>query len=239
MTLCASSIRATAVFLLALVLAGAGPAPVSLGGDGASLDALPKPRQLSEAERAAAGMAAEYLQRGPEAWWEKLAANAPLRRLGREAALEEIGVRAGPADGASWQLLTPGPKLGPQTAVFGVELASGLDETLVLHLVDEGGWKIESVRVSAEPAGRPAPKANPTASRPAARRAAPAAIAAPPGPPAWLPLALFALGLAGASGTFLLARKGKRALARIAGAATIVGGVAWGSGCGWPPLRRP
>jgi tetratricopeptide (TPR) repeat protein len=223
---------ATAVLLLGLVLTGAGPAPVSTAGDTPALGELPKPRELSEAERAAVGLAADYLQRGAEAWWEKLSANAPLRRLERGAALEEIGVRAGPADGASWQLLTPGPKLGPQTAAFGVELASGLDETLVLHLVDEGGWKIESVRISAEPAG-PASPAVPSLKPgpvPAARSlvSRPAAPASSPGSPAWLPLALFALGLAGASGAFLLARAGKRRLALIAGAATVAAGAAVG-----------
>jgi tetratricopeptide (TPR) repeat protein len=212
------------VLLLGLVLTGAGPSPVSTPGDTPSLGELPRPRELSEAERAAVGLAADYLQRGSEAWWERLSANAPLRRLGRGAALEEIGVRAGPADGASWQLLTPGPKLGPQTAAFGVELASGIDETLVLHLVDEGGWKIESVRISAEPAG-PALKAVPAARRAVSRPAAPAP---PVGPPAWLPLALFALGLAGASGAFLLARAGRRRLALIAGAATVAAGAAVG-----------
>ncbi len=227
MTRSSRLLHATAVLILGTVLAGAGPAPAA--GGKPALGELPRPRELSEAERAAVGLAADYLQRGPGAWWEKLSAGAPLRRLGRGPALEEIGVRAGPADGASWQLLTPGPRLGPQTAAFGVELASGLDETLILHLVDEGGWKIESVRISAEPAGAP-PRADSKA-RPAARRSAPRAAEASPapsGPPAWLPLALFALGLAGATGAFLLARAGKKRLALIAGAATVAAGAAVG-----------
>ncbi len=217
---------ATAVFLLGGVLAGAGPAPVSSAGSGGKepLGELPRPRELSEAERAAVGLAADYLQRGPEAWWEQLSANAPLRRLGRAAALEEIGVRAGPADGASWQLLTPGPKLGPQAAAFSVELPSGLDEILILHLVDERGWKIESVRISAEPAGAPPKPASKPGS--AARRVS--EPASPSGPPVWALLALFALGLAGATGAFLLARAGKRRLALAAGAATLVAGAAVG-----------
>jgi hypothetical protein len=219
--------RATAGLILGTVLAGAGPAPAPVAGGGKpALGDLPKPRELSEAERAAVGLAADYLQRGPEAWWKKLSANAPLRRLGRAGALEEIGVRAGPSDGASWELLTPGPKLGPQTAAFYVELASGLDETLILHLVDEGGWKIESLRISAEPAGassKPEPK---HPSKPVPARVSDPAPAA--GPPAWLSLALFALGLAGAAGAFLLARKGKRRLALIAGSAAVAVGVAVG-----------
>ncbi|HEY2290680.1 MAG TPA: hypothetical protein VGM86_08265 [Thermoanaerobaculia bacterium] len=210
--------------ILGTVLAGAGPAPVSVAAGGKpSLSELPKPRELSEAERAAVGLAADYLQRGSEAWWEKLSANAPLRRLGRAAALEEIGVRAGPSDGASWALLTPGPKLGPQTAAFYVELASGLDETLILHLVDEGGWKIESLRISAEPAGASGASSKP-ASRPSPSHVPGPAPAA--GPSAWLALAL--LALAGAAGAFLLARGGKRRLALIAGAATVAVGAAVG-----------
>src|SRR5436305_1791722 len=220
--------RATAVLILGAILAGAGPAPVPAGGK-PPLGELPRPREISAAERAAVGLAADYLQRGPEAWWEQLSANAPLRRLGRAAALEEIGVRAGPSDGASWQLLTPGPKLGPQTAAFGVELASGLDETLILHLVDEGGWKIESVRISAEPAAAPGASSKPAPKHPPEPAPSGAAAPAPSaGSPAWLPLALFALGLAGAAGAFLLARGGKRRLALIAGAATVAVGAAVG-----------
>ncbi|PYQ61100.1 MAG: hypothetical protein DMF53_15760 [Acidobacteria bacterium] len=214
--------------ILGAILAGAGPAPVPAGGK-PPLGELPRPREISAAERAAVGLAADYLQRGPEAWWEQLSANAPLRRLGRAAALEEIGVRAGPSDGASWQLLTPGPKLGPQTAAFGVELASGLDETLILHLVDEGGWKIESVRISAEPAAAPGASSKPAPKHPSKPAPGAAAASAPSsGSPAWLPLALFALGLAGAAGAFLLARGGKRRLALIAGAATVAVGAAVG-----------
>ena len=77
----------------------------ALAADSGSAE--PAPRGLSEAERAGVELAAAYLQRGPQAWWERLAAAAPLRRLGQEVALDEIAVRAGPADGATWQLLTP------------------------------------------------------------------------------------------------------------------------------------
>ncbi len=216
-------VRAAAFLLLALVLTGAGPVSSDRSRP---LVELPKPRQLSEAERAAVELVAAYFQGGPVAWWEELAADAPLRRLGREAAMREIGVRAGPADGATWQLLTPGPKLEPQTAVFGVEFASGLDETLVLRLVDQGGWKIAGLRISAEPAGpRPGPgPSSATAKPPAPRRAVSSAVSRQPAARASWPtvLALLALGLAGAAGTFLLARAGKRRPAFGAGAATVV-----------------
>jgi hypothetical protein len=51
------SLRATAVLILGTVLAGAGPAPKP--GDGKPPGDLPRPRELSEAERAAVGLAAD------------------------------------------------------------------------------------------------------------------------------------------------------------------------------------
>jgi len=133
--------RLAVLFLVAVALAGvlpasaAAPSAGSAGSAGAGGKAgifvMPEPRELTPAERAAVELAAAYMERGPEAWWDRLAADAPLRRLGREAALEEIGVRAGPADGATWQLLTPGPKLTPQAAVFGLVFTSVFDVTLI------------------------------------------------------------------------------------------------------------
>jgi hypothetical protein len=151
-----------AAFGLTLVLTGAlsaaaaatgssGVARVPTGKARPALGAKSQPRELSEAERAAVELAAAYLEHGPEAWWDRLALDAPLRQLDRAAALEEIGVRAGPPEGATWQLLTPGSRFTPGTAVFGVEYPSGLDETLVLHLVNRGGWKIADIRITAEP----------------------------------------------------------------------------------------
>src|SRR5436305_66107 len=138
-----------------------------------------QPRDLSAAERAAVELAAGYLQGGPAAWWERLAATSPMRRSGREAGLNEIAARVGPADGATWQLLTPGHP-DPERAVFGIEYASGLEETLTLRLVQEGGWKLTEIRTTVDrrdgapgtgaapsPAG-PAAEEGPAASRPAA-----------------------------------------------------------------------
>ena len=224
-------------FLLALALTGAGPAsPAAAGGRAAKpgLGAALQPRELSEAERAAVELAAGYLDRGPEAWWDRLAADAPLRRLGREAALEEIGVRAGPADGASWQLLTPGEKLGPRAAVFGVELPSGLDETLVLRLVDEGGWKIADVRITAEPLAAAPPR--PDVARTPARTGAAAPVSAPaPVDRTTLlrvALGLFLLTLAGATGALAAAYLGKSRPALGSGAVTIVAATGLGI-CLW------
>ena len=47
-------------------------------------------------------------------------------------------------------LFTPGPSFDPQTAVFGIEYASGLDDTLILRLVNEGVWKISEIRTSVD-----------------------------------------------------------------------------------------
>ncbi|HSF43779.1 MAG TPA: hypothetical protein VLT87_28560, partial [Thermoanaerobaculia bacterium] len=88
------------------------------------------PRPLTEAERQAVLLAAQYLDRGPAAWWDHLASGSPLRALGREAALEEIEVRAGDPAGARWELQAADPELSENAAVFTLELPSGVDDTL-------------------------------------------------------------------------------------------------------------
>ncbi|HSF43978.1 MAG TPA: hypothetical protein VLT87_29580, partial [Thermoanaerobaculia bacterium] len=88
------------------------------------------PRPLTEAERQAVLLAAQYLDRGPGAWWDHLASGSPLRELGREAALEEIEVRAGDPAGARWELQAADPELSENAAVFTLELPSGVDDTL-------------------------------------------------------------------------------------------------------------
>jgi tetratricopeptide (TPR) repeat protein len=110
------------------------------------------PRKLSEAERQAATLAAEYLDQGPAAWWGHLSRHSPLRKLGREAALAEIEVRAGSPAGAEWELEAAPEEISRQGAVFALGFPSGVDDTLVLNLIQEdGGWKIDSLRTSAEP----------------------------------------------------------------------------------------
>ncbi|HSS51693.1 MAG TPA: hypothetical protein VLX28_22340, partial [Thermoanaerobaculia bacterium] len=110
------------------------------------------PRPLTDAERQGVVFAAEYLERGPAAWWDHLSRTSPLRRLGREAALAEIEVRAGSPAEAQWELQAAAPELSASGAVFALQFPSGLDDTLILGLVKEGeGWKIDSLRISAEP----------------------------------------------------------------------------------------
>ncbi|HEX4497728.1 MAG TPA: hypothetical protein VIE43_18790 [Thermoanaerobaculia bacterium] len=112
----------------------------------------PAPRPLSEAERQAAVLAAAYLDQGPAAWWDRLSRRSPLRRLGRDAALAEIEVRAGAPAGAEWELETSPTEISDRGAAFTLGFPSGVDDTLVLALVQEdGGWKIDSLRIAAEP----------------------------------------------------------------------------------------
>jgi tetratricopeptide (TPR) repeat protein len=183
------------------------------------------PRPLSEAERQAVGLAAEYLDRGPAAWWDRLARASSLRRLGREAALAEIEVRAGAPAGAEWELEAAPEAISRQGAVFTLGFPSGVDDTLVLDLVQEGGaWKIGSLRTAAEPAA---------AKSTSEGNSAPAAPAVPVAPsrlapllpllariPGWLFLAV------GAAGALLLAaavlERRRRALAVSLG---IAGGL--------------
>ena len=135
------------------------------------------PRALSEAERQAVVLAAEYLDRGPAAWWDRLASTSPLRRLGREAALAEIEVRAGAPAGAEWALEAAPEEISRRGAVFTLGFPSGVDDTLVLDLVQEnGGWKIASLRIAAEPV---AAKAAGVVSLPRRRQAEPLRSAPP------------------------------------------------------------
>jgi tetratricopeptide (TPR) repeat protein len=201
-----------AVALVFLTLSGlalaAAPAP-----------AAEAPRALSEAERQAVVLAAEYLDRGPAAWWDRLSRASPLRRLGREAALAEIEVRAGAPAGAEWALEAAPREI--RGAVFTLGFPSGVDDTLVLDMVQEdGGWKIGSLRTAAEPVAAKGDIAGTEATEAEA-------AAAPARPSALAPLAPLAQSLAripvwlllvvGAAGALLLAaavlERDRRALA--------------------------
>ncbi|HVT44335.1 MAG TPA: hypothetical protein VMT00_08090 [Thermoanaerobaculia bacterium] len=110
-----------------------------------------KPRPISSAERAAVQFAAEYLAEGPEAFLRVMAADSPIARLPHAEALAEIEVRAGPREGATWQLLTVVPALADSAAAFSINFPSGIDETLIIGLIREGdGHRIGSLRILAE-----------------------------------------------------------------------------------------
>jgi tetratricopeptide (TPR) repeat protein len=179
-------------------------------------------RPLTEAERQAALLVTGYLEKGPAAWWDRLASGSPLRKLGREAALAEIEVRAGSPAGAEWSLEASPEEISGHGAAFGVSFPSGVDDTLVLGLVQEGGaWKIDSLRISAEPV---------TAKDGEEATAAPGPAAAPAASPAWtagfakVPVWLFAV--AGAAGLLLLiAAWTERGRGGLAAGLGIVGGL--------------
>ncbi|MFY9823705.1 MAG: hypothetical protein WAM82_20150, partial [Thermoanaerobaculia bacterium] len=216
---------AAAIALLSAMIAAGGAlaAPAPAG-----------PRPLTEAERQGVVFATEYLERGPAAWWDHLSRTSPLRRLGRDAALAEIEVRAGSPAEAQWELQVASPRLSASGAVFGLQFPSGVDDTLTLGLVQEGGgWKIDSLRISAEPvAGSAARAAMAAMSAPAAGAAGSPgeAEAKPPAstlhldrPPLWL------VGGIGGIGLFLLmlawdqrSRRGLAAGLGIAGALVVM-----------------
>ncbi|HEY0558313.1 MAG TPA: hypothetical protein VGG20_28945, partial [Thermoanaerobaculia bacterium] len=196
---------------LALALLFVIPA-VALGAEPA-----PGPRKLTEAERQAAVLAAKYLDQGPAAWWSRLSRHSPLRRLGQQAALAEIEVRAGSPAGAEWELEAAPEEISSRGAVFALNFPSGVDDTLVLGLVQEdGAWKIDSLRIAAEPvaavSGAGAREGVGEGTGGGAGGKEPGDTAAPPPPPprplttipGWLLLAkipgwlLFAVGAAGA-----------------------------------------
>lgn len=113
--------------------------------------AEPSPRAISPAERRAVEIAADFLDRGPVAFLENLAASSPWKALPREEALAEIEVRTGPARGAEWQLLTTVPSLADRSAMFAIAFPSGADDTLIVNLVQEGNeWNIVDLEISAE-----------------------------------------------------------------------------------------
>lgn len=122
-----------------------------------------EPRPLSEAERQAVVLAARYLAEGPAAWWDQLSTHSHLRAVGRDSALREIQVRVGPTAGARWELRTPGANVAPGTAIFSIGYPSGLDEVLVLSLVDErGALRLHDLKTLAEDA-RPGARTLPPA----------------------------------------------------------------------------
>lgn len=158
-----SRIRSAAGALLAACLASwAAVAP-----------AAAEPRPLSESERRAVELAAAYLDQGPAAWWPHLAEDSPLLALGQAAALDEIGARAGPPEGALWRLETPGPVAGERSAMIAIEFPSGTGELLELGFDPDGG--LVSVVSLVEPRASPGERAAPPAAAAEAASASPVA----------------------------------------------------------------
>ncbi|MEO8381762.1 MAG: basic secretory protein-like protein [Acidobacteriota bacterium] len=119
----------------------------------ATLPLRAEPRPLHDAEREAVGIAAAFLDKGPEALWARLAKDAPLRRLGKEEALAELAVRAGPREEATWTLRT---SEGNRDAAFQVTWPSGYADGLLFRMQREGGrWALAEVVTLAEVPDRP------------------------------------------------------------------------------------
>ncbi|HUF10766.1 MAG TPA: hypothetical protein VMO47_15710, partial [Rhodothermales bacterium] len=86
-------------------------------------------RPVSEAERAAVQLAADYLGGGAAALVDDLAAGSPLRTLAPPAIPLEIETRLGPPAGAEWRLVTVVDALKDKAAAFEISYPSGIDET--------------------------------------------------------------------------------------------------------------
>ncbi|MBZ0112281.1 MAG: hypothetical protein K8J08_07475 [Thermoanaerobaculia bacterium] len=106
---------------------------------------------MTEAEKAAVSLALDFFERGPVAWQESLSSTHPLRQLLPYEALDEIAVRLGSSRGATWELRTPGPRYDDGTVIFSIEFPSGHDEAILIHLVEEDGWKIDTLRSLEDP----------------------------------------------------------------------------------------
>lgn len=154
---------ATAKFLSAAVLstsltAAAAPPPAR-----AAIPADAAPRELSEAERTTVPWVLGYLTRGPSALLEVLDPLSPLAKLPPDEAARELEVRAGPPRGSTWELATVVPSLKDRTVVWKVGLPSGMDETLLFHVVPDGsGFRLRAVDMLSEPSRLAAPAAGET-----------------------------------------------------------------------------
>jgi len=184
-----------------------------------STAAAAAPRPLSDAERAAAQIAADYLNRGPQAVADQLSATSPLRKLDAKMQLDEIEVRLGPPAGATWELETVVPAIADRTAVFAIAYPSGIDEVASIELEKEAtGYKVNDIRI----AGEKSPKTPIFPAEPAVI-AADAAAKKPMAPAA---KGMIIVGLAAAlalGGIFAYAAN--PLLSRIATAAAIAAGI--------------
>ena len=155
---------------------------LTAGGSVVLAEAQPprQPRPITAAEREAIGLALGYLRGDAGAWFDRLAADAPLRALGREKALAELRVRLGPPGRAHWALRATGAGEPADEVVFEIEYPSGLDETVAVQMASSAqGWLVRSVACSVDPrlpqpllgsqwVGEPASRAWPHGSLPAA-----------------------------------------------------------------------
>jgi len=108
-------------------------------------------RPISDVERAATSVVASYLARGPQAVVEQLAATSPMKKLPPAQALEEIEARLGPPADSSWELQTVVPALATHAAAFSVEYPSGIDDSIVFEMKQEGdAFRVVNIRTLAQ-----------------------------------------------------------------------------------------
>lgn len=121
-----------------------------------------EPRPIADAEREAVAVAAAYLASGPSA--VPLAPDAPLAALPREQALQEIAVRLGPREGATWTLRTAAAGVA-----FHVRWPSGFEDGFLFRM---RGAAVHSITTLGEPnvgraSARPSAATGPSETRPA------------------------------------------------------------------------
>jgi hypothetical protein len=131
-----------------------------------------KPRPINEPEREAVAIVAAFLSRGPAAIEERLAPDAPLRALPREAVLAELAVRTGPRETARWTLQTAAGE--PGDVAFRVTFPGGYEDGLLFRMTRSGTqWSLREVLTLAE---NPAPPASPSPPASSPRRLPPRTI---------------------------------------------------------------
>ncbi len=195
----------------ALILTILASAAIPFSASGASGE-MPVPRPISQAERSAVELAAEFAVRGPEAIWARLDPAAPLAALGHDAALLEISARLGTRENVVWTLQTPARSFGDRAALFHLEYPSGAEDLLRLEFATPAGGRLRHLwtLVDRPESGSAAATRLPTRV-PGERLAGPGAQAPVPSP--WL-----GFGLACVAGLLVLAGAlARRRALRLAG----------------------
>lgn len=136
------------------------------------------PQPISDAERAAVQIAADFLSRGSIAVAEQLAATSALRKLSSSDQLADLEARLGPHHGAQWELQTATAETKDRMATFSVTYPAGFEDHIVFDLVREGAaFKVQDVRFLALSTGKKPAIEPATAAAPPERTRLPIAFA--------------------------------------------------------------
>ncbi|HXA17802.1 MAG TPA: hypothetical protein VN380_12470 [Thermoanaerobaculia bacterium] len=135
--------------------------------------AFASPPPLTDAEKAACELVAEYLAHGADAAVQRLSAGSPLGAIPRAEAIEEVRARLGPPGGSAWELRTSSEEFSTHGAVFHVVFPSGVEDLVAFDMTENGGvWKIKEIRtlVDVPPAElKSAPKSESSGTPPTSR----------------------------------------------------------------------